>query len=158
MSGTVGGGNRRWLLPLVAVVLTGLLGGVLLWTLHGRQGSGPAVPVALGSLEGAEGVVDRAGLLDDVGHRQQARAHRQGDRGQGAGPGRRGVLGQQSLGRRRDGEAGGRRLRQPARGGAGLAEERLRQAAARRDQQQQPERGLTQGSSPGRPAGTRTGA
>lgn len=47
VTGTVRGGSRRWLLPLVAVVLTGLLGGVLLWTLHGRQGSGPAVPVAI---------------------------------------------------------------------------------------------------------------
>ena len=39
--------RRPWLLPLVAVLLTGLAGGVLLWALQGRQASGPAVPVAI---------------------------------------------------------------------------------------------------------------
>ena len=39
--------RRPWLLPVVAVLLTGLAGGVLLWALQGRQGSGPAVPVAI---------------------------------------------------------------------------------------------------------------
>lgn len=39
--------RRRWLLPVVAIVLTGLAGGVVLWTLQGRQTSGPILPVAI---------------------------------------------------------------------------------------------------------------
>lgn len=37
----------RWLVPLVAVLLTGLAGGMVLWAVHGHQTSGPAVPLAI---------------------------------------------------------------------------------------------------------------
>lgn len=37
----------RWLVPLVAIVLTGVAGAILLWAVHGHQTSGPAVPLAI---------------------------------------------------------------------------------------------------------------
>lgn len=37
----------RWLVPLVAVLLTTLAGGMVLWAVHGHQTSGPAVPLAI---------------------------------------------------------------------------------------------------------------
>ncbi|MET0695678.1 MAG: YhgE/Pip domain-containing protein [Propionibacteriaceae bacterium] len=45
--GRGGPAARRWLLPVVAVLLTVLATGVLLWTVKGRQASGPAAPVAI---------------------------------------------------------------------------------------------------------------
>jgi putative membrane protein len=37
----------RWLVPVVAVLLTALAGGVVLWAVQGHQTSGPAVPLAI---------------------------------------------------------------------------------------------------------------
>ncbi|HEU5486077.1 MAG TPA: YhgE/Pip domain-containing protein [Microlunatus sp.] len=37
----------RWLVPVVALLLTGLAGGMVLWAVHGHQNSGPAVPLAI---------------------------------------------------------------------------------------------------------------
>ena len=34
----------RWLVPMVAVILTAIAGGVVLWAVQGHQNSGPAVP------------------------------------------------------------------------------------------------------------------
>lgn len=41
----------RWLVPLVAVLLTAIAGGVVLWAVHGHQSSGPAVPLAIVNLD-----------------------------------------------------------------------------------------------------------
>ncbi len=56
MSSTATGGTthstvhpilRRWVLPIVAVLLTGLAAGVMLWNLQTRQTAGPVIPVAI---------------------------------------------------------------------------------------------------------------
>ena len=38
---------RRWVLPIVAVLLTGLAAGVMLWNLQTRQTTDPVIPVAI---------------------------------------------------------------------------------------------------------------
>jgi putative membrane protein len=40
-------GLRRWVLPIVAVLLTGLAGGVMLWNLQTRQNTASVIPVAI---------------------------------------------------------------------------------------------------------------
>jgi putative membrane protein len=47
MSSMSDGRAPRWLVPLVAVLLTVLAGGVVLWAMQGHQSSGPAVPLAI---------------------------------------------------------------------------------------------------------------
>lgn len=39
--------RSRWLVPVVAVLLTALAGAVVLWAVRGHQNSGPAVPLAI---------------------------------------------------------------------------------------------------------------
>ena len=41
----------RWLVPVVAILLTALAGGIVLWAVHGHQNSGPAVPLAIVNLD-----------------------------------------------------------------------------------------------------------
>ena len=41
----------RWLVPMVAVILTAIAGGVVLWAVQGHQNSGPAVPLAIVNLD-----------------------------------------------------------------------------------------------------------
>lgn len=41
----------RWLLPIVAILLTALAGGTVLWAVQGHQNSGPAVPLAIVNLD-----------------------------------------------------------------------------------------------------------
>jgi putative membrane protein len=47
MNGQAGRTPKAWVVPLVAVLLTALAGGVLLLTIHGRQTAGSVVPVAI---------------------------------------------------------------------------------------------------------------
>jgi putative membrane protein len=41
------GTGRGWVLPVVAVLLAGIAGGILLITVHGRQNAGSVIPVAI---------------------------------------------------------------------------------------------------------------
>ena len=41
----------RWLVPMIAVILTAIAGGVVLWAVQGHQNSGPAVPLAIVNLD-----------------------------------------------------------------------------------------------------------
>ena len=41
----------RWLVPMVAVILTAIAAGIVLWTVQGHQNSGPAVPLAIVNLD-----------------------------------------------------------------------------------------------------------
>ena len=41
----------RWLVPMLAVILTAIAGGVVLWAVQGHQNSGPAVPLAIVNLD-----------------------------------------------------------------------------------------------------------
>ena len=41
----------RWLVPMVAVILAAIAGGIVLWAVQGHQNSGPAVPLAIVNLD-----------------------------------------------------------------------------------------------------------
>ena len=71
---------------------------------------------------------------DPIGDRRHLLRLQSGRQGAGELPA--GRVGQQRVARRRHRQAWGRRLREQPGGGAGIAEERLRQVAARREQQQ----------------------